>query len=100
MAGNTVNIDVLVAIEEANKRLQKVESGISDLSGKATGFFGKMSAGWSSFVGNLGAQAVVKAFELAAGAAKKLFDVFVVGGIRAAQEQEEAVNAMNVALAQ
>jgi hypothetical protein len=95
---NEVKIDVLFAIEEANKRLDRLDGNIAKLSKNSQNFFGKMNAAWSSFVGNLGAQAVTKAFSLASQAAQKFFDVFIIGGIAAASEAEDAINALNVAL--
>jgi hypothetical protein len=60
--------------------------------GKATGLY-------DIFVGNLAANLAIKSFELLEEAAHKLFDLFVVDGVRAAIAQENAVNSLNVALA-
>lgn len=98
--GNEVKIDVLLAIEEANKRIEKLDGRVEKFAKQGETYFGRMSASWSSFVGNLGATAAVKALDMVADAGRKAFDVFVIQGVRAATEQEEAINSMNVALAQ
>lgn len=99
-ANNTVMIDLLLNAEQANQRLAKLEKNISGFGDKATSMFGKMKLAWTSFVGNFASQAASKAFEIITASAKKMFDVFVVGGVAAALEAEEALNALNVALAQ
>lgn len=61
--------------------------------GKATGIY-------DIFVGNLAANLATKAFETITAAASQLFNTFIIDGIKAAQAQEDAINSLNVALAQ
>jgi hypothetical protein len=86
--------------DQADKGLNKLkknsESAFSEISlhiGKATGIY-------DIFVGNLAANLATKAFDVLIAGASKLFQTFVVDGVKAAAAQEEATNALKVALAQ
>lgn len=96
---NSVEIPVLLAVDEAIKRINSLEGRFAQFSGNTEGFLKNLNVTWSSFVGNLAADTVVKAFEMAEEAAKKFFDVFILDGIKAAQDAQVAVNDLNVALA-
>jgi hypothetical protein len=89
----------LTSANKSDKALEKLaETGAEAFSeigvhiGKATGLY-------DIFVGNLAANLAIKSFELLEEAAHKLFELFVVDGVRAAIAQENAVNSLNVALA-
>lgn len=75
-----------VEIKNLNKELESVQKSVFNLDNA-----------FSSFVGNIGANVVGKAFDLASQAVGFFTDT-VFKGIDAAKEQEDAINRMNQAL--
>ncbi len=112
------NERILVSVELADKAAQKALLDFIEKSGTADKAFkklkdsgqstfneiaigiGKSSGIYDIFAGNIAANLVTKGFEVMAAAAGRLFNLFVTDGIRAAQESEDALNSLNVALAQ
>lgn len=84
----------------AEKVLKLITKAVKDLGDESSDTSKKTSTAFETFKGVLGAAGVVGAVNLATDAAKKLFDTFVVQGIGAASEQEDAIKKLNVALSQ
>ncbi len=84
---------------EAEKGLKKVGDSGSSAFSEITVHLGKATGLYDIFVGNLAANLATKAFDTLVSAASKLFQTFVVDGVKAAQAQEEATNELNQALA-
>lgn len=83
--------------DKATKQLHDTsESTFSEIGvhiGKATGIY-------EIFAGNLAANLVIEAFDFMRESAHKLFETFIVEGVKAAEETQNAINSLNVALAQ
>ncbi len=99
MADNKIEIDVDLAIKQALKGIDELNQKFEGFAKAAEANSGKASSAWNTFTGTLSASGVEKFLENTFKAAEKLFDVFVIQGIEAASKQEEALNAMNIALA-
>jgi len=109
---------IKISLELADQAAQKALSDFISKSGSADKSFknlkdsgksafeeisvhiGKSIGVYDIFVGNLAANLATKAFDNLVGAANDLFQTFVVDGVKAAQEAEEAIHSLNVALAQ
>jgi hypothetical protein len=95
------------ALDALNSKSGTADKGLKRLgeTGKSTFDqiavnIGKSSGIYDIFAGNLAANLVTKGFEIMASAAGALFDVFIIDGVKAAQEAENALNSLNVALGQ
>lgn len=84
----------------ADKSLNKLKNSGSSTFDQLTVSIGKSLGVFDIFAGNLAANLVVKGLEALTGAASALFDTFIVDGVKAAIEAEEAMNSLNVAMAQ
>jgi len=82
----------------AAKQIKKLDKTTDNFVKDTKKGFASLGRIFDNFVANIGSAAVVGAFNVASRAARKLFDVFIVDGIRAAQAQEDAVNKLNTAL--
>lgn len=83
----------------ADKNINKLgKSGKSSFNDIAVSI-GKTSGIFDIFAGNLAANLVTGAFSAMKNAAGALFQTFIVDGIKAASEQEDALNSLNQALA-
>jgi hypothetical protein len=114
MAETNIKISLELADKAAQKALSdfiskgsSAEKSLDRLGSKGKSTFSEISIGigkatgiYEIFVGNLTANLAVMAFETVMGAAKSLFNTFIVDGVRAAAEAEDSINALNVALAQ
>lgn len=98
MADNQITI-VAEVVDKLTSRVQSMEKAIEKFTDSAEKGFKKSSNAFDVFKGALAADLVVKALGAAASAAKDLFDTFIVDGVRAASEQQDAINKLNVALA-
>jgi DNA-binding Lrp family transcriptional regulator len=78
------------AIEDIQKSLVALEGQVA----KSNNSFKKIG---ETFTGVFSSQAVLKAIDALGDASRKLFDVFIVQGIHAAQEQEDAINRLSTA---
>ncbi len=83
-----LKIDLTLETQEAIKELAKFRKKAIDDSAKAAKSFKKMSGAWNSFVGNLGAIAVAKSFQLIGRASKEAFDFLITGSIEASMKLE------------
>lgn len=92
MGDNEVAIQLSLAIDQAQRNLAAMNTSVMSFTQSLTGFFGTSSASWSSFVGNLAADAAEEALKVTYEAAKELFDLFVVDGVAAAEKQQDAEN--------
>jgi hypothetical protein len=113
MANTSVRVSLEVADGAAQKALQSfttnakaADAALGHLGDSSNGVFGKLgidiSAAHSAFEifeGTLAAEVALKAIEVLAEAAKKLFEVFVVEGVKAAEKYEVALNQLDVSLA-
>ncbi|NOS67245.1 MAG: hypothetical protein HOO67_02675, partial [Candidatus Peribacteraceae bacterium] len=98
MAENKVGIEISVE-GDAEAKLKGISDGFLKLGDDAEKGTKKASTSFDVFKGVLEARGVEKAIELVASAAEKLFEVFIVDGVKAAIAQEDAINKLNQALA-
>lgn len=91
----TIGIDIE---GKADVEIKRLEKSISSFATQGQKSLGKFQGAFNSFIGNLGANIVTGAFNRVTSAASGLFRTLVVDGVRAAQEQESAVNDLNAAL--
>lgn len=92
--------DFLTKSASLDKNFKKVGDAGKGSFNDITVGIGKSIGVYDIFAGNLAANVVTKGFELIASAAGQLFNVLIVDGIKAAQESENALNSLNVALGQ
>lgn len=114
MAETSIKISLELADAAAQKALSNFISGgdKAEKSAKKLGntgqtafdeiavHIGKATGAYEIFAGNIAANIAIKAFDLLTEGAKALFDTFVVEGVHAAQEAQDAINSLNTALAQ
>lgn len=98
MADNKVSVELEV-IGNAAKKIDEISDSVDGLQKTFKDGFAKAGSSFEVFKGVLEAAAVEKVFEIAAESASKLFELFIVDGVKAAIAQEEAVNKLNQALA-
>ncbi len=98
MADNKVTVEFEV-VSNAAKKLDDIAGSLKDLQGAAETGFKKSSQAFAVFEGVLTAELALRAIDGLISASKKLFNTFVVDGVKAAQEQEVAINDLNSALA-
>jgi hypothetical protein len=113
MADTSIRISLELADAAAQKALSDfvTKAGAADNSFKKLGetgggtfqeigvHIGEATGLFEIFAGNLAANVAIEALNLLAEGAHKLFEVFVVEGIKAAEETQNAINSLNVALA-
>lgn len=113
MSDTSIKISLQLADAAANKALEnfiaaggRAEKGLDKLKNKGTNTFHEISLGIGRstgildiFAGNLAANLAIKGFEALTGAAKSMFDVFVVDGVKGAAAAQDALNNLNSALA-
>lgn len=92
--------DFISKSDQADKNLNKLKDSGKDTFNEIAVHIGKSTGIFDIFAGNLAANLVTKAFDVMAEGAHALFDVFIVEGVKAAEEQEKANQALNIALAQ
>lgn len=85
---------------KADKGMKKLGDTGSDTFKEIAVHIGKSIGVFDIFAGNIAANIVTSAFDSMTQAAGSLFQTFIIDGVRAAQESEDAINALNVALAQ
>jgi hypothetical protein len=99
VADDRVQIEISV-LDRATKSLESIQEATNSLAQTASkGFTGATSA-FSVFQGALGAGLVLKSLEAVTDAAQALFQTFIVDGIKAASEYDDALNQLNVSLSQ
>jgi hypothetical protein len=85
---------------QADKAVKKLgDSGAQSFGGLSVNI-GRALSTFDVFAANLASNLVTKALEELGSLAHQAFDVFVVEGVKAAEEAETALNSLNVALAQ
>ena len=99
MADNKVTVEFEV-VSNAAKKLDEIGKSLESLQDTADGGFKKASSSFKVFEGVLTAELALRAIDGLINAASKLFDVFVVEGVKAALETEAAINKLSFALAQ
>lgn len=80
------------------KSTKDMQSSIDELSKGSKNNTEGMSKGWETFVGFLGSQVVIGAFNAVKDVASQLFDVLVVDGVKSAIASEESLNKLANAL--
>jgi hypothetical protein len=86
--------------EAAEKAIGKVgKSGKSTFNEISVGI-GKSIGVFDIFAGNIAANLTIKAFETLSQAAGALFQTFIVDGVQGAIAAQDALNSLNVSLAQ
>lgn len=113
MADSSIRISLELADAAAQKALSDfiAKAGSADSSFKKLGdssqstfgeiglHIGKATGLFEIFAGNLAVNVVIGALDLLAESAHKAFDVFIVEGVKAAEETQNAINALNQSLA-
>lgn len=97
MADNRINIELSVT-GDGEVKIKKLQDAVEGLEKTGTKSFFDMSNAFSVFTGTLASDVALKAIGAVTDAAKALFNTFVVEGVKAAQEQEDAQNRLNTAL--
>lgn len=97
MADNEIKVEVSLT-GDAEQRFNRLTDSVKRFSDEGSQHLSKFSAAYEVFKGSLAAEAVTKGFELVTDAAKELYNVLISEGVKAAEEQENAVNALNQAL--
>lgn len=96
-----INLDttpVQQGVQKATAEVQKLGKATEDTNKNLKNSAKESSAAWSTFKGVIGAQGVLMAVNQLAAGAKKLFDVFIVQGIDAAQRQQAALQKAAIAM--
>lgn len=92
--------DFINKADKADKGFKKLGDSGKNSFNEITVGIGKSIGVYDIFAGNVAANVVTGAFNLMKGAASELFQTFIVDGVKAAQESEDALNSLNVALGQ
>lgn len=79
-------------------KIRRLTEAASEFGEKGEKSLNKFSGAFETMVGFVGGSAVVGAFKSVTGAASELFQALIVDGVKAAQEQEDAINQLNTAL--
>lgn len=98
MADNKVTVDFEV-IGNAAKRIDEISNSVTKLSETLDTKLTKGSQAFAVFTGSVASDLAVKALGALTDAASELFNVFVKDGVKAASEQEDAINSLNRSLA-
>ncbi len=94
MGENSIEIDIDLVVKNALKAIDQLNQKFDSLEDKTK----KSASAWEVFEGVLAASGVEKILEKMWQGAEKLFDVFIVEGVKAAGELEDAIQIMNTAL--
>ena len=98
MADNEVTISLEV-LDNATKNLDKISKSVENLEKQFNKSSEKAASSFETFQGVLGAELAIKGMEAIGEAATELFNIFITDGIKAAQAEESALNALGFALA-
>lgn len=96
MAG--VEIEISLEEKKAVQALTSLIKKIDDTGDAAEKSFGGASKAFDVFKGVLGAEVVLKGFELAIDGAKELINLLAVDGVKAAAAEEQALKRLETAL--
>lgn len=97
---NKISIDVELAIAQAQRDIQKIQQQFTVFGNETTKQFARIDQGVTSFKGTLVALQADKAIAFVTEQAKRLFQTFIVDGVKASAAAEEATNSLNASLAQ
>ena len=97
MAANEIKVKLTVE-GNAKKEIVAAAKSVDDFAKSAKKSLSGATQAFATFAGVVGAQIFTKAIGTAFDASKKLFNLFIVDGIKAAQVQEDAINQLNTAL--
>lgn len=98
MANEQVQIDVNVS-DQASAALAKIEARLSSLEDTVTKSNSSFKKIGDTILGVFGGNLLTSALGKVEQAASELFNTFIVDGVHAAQEEEDAINKLNTALA-
>jgi hypothetical protein len=98
VADNKVTIEFEVT-GNTKQKLDDIANSSKNLEESFKSAFTGASKSFEVFKGTLGAEAVIKGFELVTDAAKELFDVIITDGVKAAIAEENAIATLNGTLA-
>jgi hypothetical protein len=98
VADNEVTISLEV-LDNATKNLDKISKSVENLEKQFNKSSEKAASSFETFQGVLGAELAIKGIEALGEAATELFNIFITDGIKAAQAEESALNALGFALA-
>lgn len=100
-----IQLNLLLSIEKATQDVAKFTNQAVKSFDKVSDSIGELekntsiaSQTFSNFTANILAKGAIEAFNIASGAAKTFFNTMVVDGIKAFQEEEDAINRLNSAL--
>lgn len=97
MADNRIEIE-LELTSNADAQLRKITVAVNDFAKNTEDGMKKAGGAFDVFAGVVSGEAVIGAFKELASAAAEFFKVLITDGIKAAQEQEDAINRLNQAL--
>jgi len=98
---NSVDIQIKVLANQATNTLKQLDTNLKNNTKSVdnlTKSTTNASRAFDVFKGVIGAQAVTAGLRAIRSAATSLFNTFIVDGVKAAQVQEDAINALNIAL--
>ncbi len=98
MGDNKITVDVELAIAQAQRDIQKMQQQMTLFGLDLSKAFGQADKGMSLFKANLASLGVEKVLEIAKDAAREFFNVFITEGIKASEEYQDSLNALNVSL--
>ena len=97
MANDKVSVEITIEEKQALKALTKLTKNVDGLEKETVSSVKKMDSAFASFAGNLAANAVGKAFQVA-GRAVGAFTDTIFESIQLANAQEDAIKKLDVAL--
>lgn len=98
MASEKVELEIIAKFDEAIAELNKLRVAAGKTMKEIETNTSNANKAFSSFFGHLGAELAIKAIEGIAEAAHALFETFIVEGVKAAAEEEAAINSLNQSL--
>lgn len=94
-------ISIEVSIDgDGELRFKALGDAADDFGKRTSAALDKAGGSFDVFKGVFEAETLLKGFDLLAEAAEKLFDIFIVDGVKSAIAAEDALNQLNFALAQ
>lgn len=97
MADNRVVIDFTVT-GDGGVKIDKITQSVEDLGKKGNESLGRLSRAFDVFAGSLASDLLIGGFNKLTALAGQLFQTFVVDGVKAAIEQQDALNQLSTAL--
>jgi len=91
---NTIEVEILVQVKEAQEALKKLQKQVDTMASNSGKGIKKLDIAIGAFAANL----ATIGFQKVVAGAKDLFNFLVTDGVKAAQEQEDAINRLNIAL--